>query len=234
MPPDHVHTVALKALVELSMPVGELEAVLAQLPGSTEDAFVVLSKEHLVKTLTGVPHDTLGLDQIARWARLILGREDVGMTDEIKAVVTRLGAVPPAPPLTQHRVEAWVTRLSGKGAYFRRCLVSAAAHVRADRTALDPTPLDPRLFVGILERYASGSITARVFENEFLQHFKAWHTSGTEPTHEILNPVFVALEDFCPDATLRSAGDIDEAELLAVVQRGLPKLAALLSQGSNA
>ncbi len=75
----------------------------------------------------------------------------------------------------------------------------------------------------LIASFIEKKLTAVQFEAEYLDLFK-YDESRTEEMYEILNPLFWAVEDFCPDPELREEGDLDENQLSEAAKVTLKKL----------
>jgi hypothetical protein len=69
------------------------------------------------------------------------------------------------------------------------------------------------VYIDLITSFVEKKITPAQFEKKYLQLFK-YDESRSEEIYEILNPLFWAVEDFCPYPELREKGDIDEDRLL--------------------
>lgn len=91
------------------------------------------------------------------------------------------------------------------------------------------TPYAPELvspFAGLIEALLHNRMSAVEFETSYLRKFKNDTTNWPQPIYEFLNEVFLDVDAFYPDRTIRGEFVIDEAELRRRVERSLAALHA--------
>jgi hypothetical protein len=69
------------------------------------------------------------------------------------------------------------------------------------------------LYIDLLRSLGQKEISVIDFEKKYLNLYKNDATEWTEPEFAILDELFGAVDAFCADTSLRSAGDLDEDQL---------------------
>lgn len=78
----------------------------------------------------------------------------------------------------------------------------------------------------LIEDFLTEKITVDVFEFRYLQSFKD-DSFGDTPEGEILNELFLDVDAYCGDPTLRGEDDLDEPQLRQKAQEALSALNSL-------
>ena len=78
----------------------------------------------------------------------------------------------------------------------------------------------------LIEDFINAKVDVNVFESRYLESFKQ-DFFGATPEYEILNELFLDIDAFHDDPTLRRAGGLDEHQLRQKAQKALDDLNAL-------
>ncbi|MBI1916814.1 MAG: hypothetical protein HYS12_19070 [Planctomycetes bacterium] len=81
-------------------------------------------------------------------------------------------------------------------------------------------------YVALIRQFLDQGISAEVFERQYLDLFKNESPGMSIAEFSVLERLFTAVDAYCPDPSLRSEGDLDEAQLREVAQSTLSKLLA--------
>lgn len=78
----------------------------------------------------------------------------------------------------------------------------------------------------VMDRFLSGEIGAENFSEAYMEIFKNDANQVTGPEFDVLDSIFVAIDDYVEAPELRDPdeGDIDEVELRARVEEGYRRL----------
>lgn len=136
---SEARTVVLRGLVALTMPVAEAAAALAGF-GWDSSELVVLTRADAARVLRRFLDGRLGADEVARWADVLEGRDDVGREngfgDALNEFLFEMATPEVAGPLTEAVANRWLglLRLTGKRSEEKPVRDSVGAH----RPALRP------------------------------------------------------------------------------------------------
>lgn len=82
-------------------------------------------------------------------------------------------------------------------------------------------------YIDLLENFALDLIDAAQFEHKFLTLFRKYRDANiqfAEPYYVVLNDIFLDVDAFCADPTLRDDNDIDNCTLKLRCRKNLEKL----------
>ena len=79
-------------------------------------------------------------------------------------------------------------------------------------------------YILLLTQFVTGKITAAQFEHAFLKMFKEETEIFPEDIYEVLNKLFLDVDAYCGDPSLRDEEDLDDEKLLAGAKEALKKL----------
>ncbi len=82
-------------------------------------------------------------------------------------------------------------------------------------------------YVELVRSFLNSEITATDFKREYMDCFKKSTKLWGENEYEALNTLFLELDEFCPDPTMRRSKDLDEKEIRARSRNAFKKLTAL-------
>ncbi len=80
------------------------------------------------------------------------------------------------------------------------------------------------LYTNLIRDYLNNRISTKCFEYTYLKLFKEETREMSSEEYSIINGLFMDVEAFCDDPTLRDANDIDEHELRKRCQIAFKKL----------
>lgn len=84
-------------------------------------------------------------------------------------------------------------------------------------------------YIDLIRSFLDSEITATDFKRKYLGYFKASTKAWGEGEYETLNTLFLDLDEFCADPSLRNSKDLDERQIRARSQNALKKLITLKS-----
>ena len=76
----------------------------------------------------------------------------------------------------------------------------------------------------LLNQFVSGEVSAPHFEAAFLEMFKNESSIFPEDIYDVLNNLFIDVDAYCGDESLRDDNDLDDKGLLASAKVALDKL----------
>lgn len=76
----------------------------------------------------------------------------------------------------------------------------------------------------LLAQFVTGDMTAAEFEYEFLEMFKNEKESLSDDLYGVLNAMFIDVDRYCGDPSLRDEEDLDDEALAASAKAALGKL----------
>lgn len=79
-------------------------------------------------------------------------------------------------------------------------------------------------YILLIKQFVSGEIAAPQFEALYLEFFKNESEIFSERIFGVLNELFLDVDAYCSDPSLRDTGDIDDKELLERAKSALRKL----------
>ena len=79
-------------------------------------------------------------------------------------------------------------------------------------------------YINLIRRYVEGEISVAIFEESYLQMFKNEVYTFPENTYQTLNSLFVDVDAYCDDPTLRDADDLNADQLLESAINALDSL----------
>jgi hypothetical protein len=82
-------------------------------------------------------------------------------------------------------------------------------------------------YIDLIKEFLNSEITATDFKAKYLRYFKASTKAWGEGEYEVLNTLFLDLDEFCANPSLRDSKDLDEPEIRARSKNALKKLIAL-------
>lgn len=80
-------------------------------------------------------------------------------------------------------------------------------------------------YIFLITRFVTGEITAVQFEASYLKMFKNESMILPEETYDVLNELFLCVDEYCNDPDLRDEEDLGDSELLESAKEALSKLA---------
>ena|GEM_PF-1280406 len=81
-------------------------------------------------------------------------------------------------------------------------------------------------YIHLIKQFISEEITASQFEKSYLQMFKVESETLPEDIYTILNNLFIDIDFYCSDESLRDKNDIGGQELLEKAKKSLAQLSA--------
>ncbi len=90
---------------------------------------------------------------------------------------------------------------------------SVVADVRSRMTRYEPQDEAP--YIAMIQAFLDGQTSVDEFETTYLRAFKDDPTNWPENLYRILNEIFLDLDAYYPDPTIRDENGIDETELRA-------------------
>lgn len=82
-------------------------------------------------------------------------------------------------------------------------------------------------YTNLIDRYLSGKLNVLDFEKEYLKMFKDDQTPWDGEEFDILNGLFIDIDAFCYDSTIRTLQDLDETQLKIRTMDAAKKLKSL-------
>jgi len=79
-------------------------------------------------------------------------------------------------------------------------------------------------YILLLMQFVSGKITAAQFERSYLEMFKNEQEVFPENVYEVLNNLFLDVDAYCGDPSLRTKEDLDDDGLRSRAKEALKKL----------
>jgi len=86
-------------------------------------------------------------------------------------------------------------------------------------------------YLDLLRTFTRGSLSAHLFEQEYLVAFKNEKILFGGTIYYILNELFGDVDEYCSDPAIRDEDDIDDEELLKRARVALERLEAICSGG---
>jgi hypothetical protein len=79
-------------------------------------------------------------------------------------------------------------------------------------------------YILLLTQFVAGEITADQFEHSYLEMFKSEKEKFPENVYEVLNNLFLDVDAYCGDPSLRDEEDLDDEGLRVSAKEALKKL----------
>jgi hypothetical protein len=79
-------------------------------------------------------------------------------------------------------------------------------------------------YISLIQKFFVGDITVAQFEYLYLDMFKNENEELPEDVYEVLNTLFLDVDAYCEDPSLRVEGDLDEESLRVSAKVALDKL----------
>lgn len=86
-------------------------------------------------------------------------------------------------------------------------------------------------YINLIGRFVAGHLSAPEFATEYFALMGTESTFWPTATYDILNDLFADVDAYCADPTIRSANDLDEAQLGSAAAEALRKLNELSTHG---
>jgi hypothetical protein len=83
-------------------------------------------------------------------------------------------------------------------------------------------------YVKLIEMVVAGEITLNQFEHDYFELFKADETIKEDLEFDILNDLFMDLDNYTSDPALRDSGDFDDIQMMNRIPTALEKLKSRL------